>query len=684
MRRLSIPEAVSKYWPFRGGLDQTSPSISVSAGVLRQSSNIEVGPNGAYMVTQGYERFDGRAKPSDATYAIITATITGSPVTGNSIAGATSGATAVIIASTSTYLVVTKVVGTFQSGETITGSGATVVATSTNQTNAASTPALNATYRNLAADEYRDDIAAPTGSGSVLGVHKYNGTVYCVRNNAGGTAAVLYKETASGWSSVALGREVAFTSGGTTEIVAGNTITGATSGATAVITKVVTTSGTWGAGTAAGYLYFASQTGTFQAENLDVGASLNLATIAGNSSAITLSPSGRFEFINHNFGGGSGTTKMYGCDGVNRAFEFDGTVFAWIRTGMVADAPTHIAAHKNHLFLSFAGSAQHSGIGTPFIWSPVTGAAEIAVGDDITGFLGAPGSTTGGALAIYSRNSTHVLYGNSSSDWTLVPYNPDAGAIEWTMQWLGQGVCLDDRGVTTLTTSQRFGNFEEADIAAPVRPYVDSLRDSAVASCVVRKKNQWRLFFSAGAALYVTFRNGTPTGLMPISLAHPVACIASLEAADGEEEIFFGSTDGYVYQMDRGTSQDGANISWSGELVYQHFGSPMQLKTFLKAVLEVSGTGYAEFSMAYNVGYGTTELPQGVSTSVTSNLSATQWDAFTWDRFYWDGQTLSPSEADLDGTAENIALAFSGSSDAFDPITFNGAIVQMRNRRNKR
>jgi hypothetical protein len=354
---------------------------------------------------------------------------------------------------------------------------------------------------------------------------------------------------------------------------------------------------------------------------------------------------------------------------------------------MSADAPTHITAHKNHLFLSFGGSAQHSGIGTPFVWSVVTGAAEIAVGDDITAFLRPPGGTDTGALAIYSRNSTNLLYGSASSGddaWRLVPFSTEVGAIEWTAQWLGQGVVLDDRGVTTLATSQRFGNFEEADIGAAVRPYIDSLRDSVVASCVVRKKNQWRIFSSGGGGLYVTFKNGRPTGLMPVTYADAVACVCSLEAGDGEEEIFFGSSDGWVYQMDKGTSMDGDNVAWSGELVFNHFGSPLLLKTYLKAVLEVSGTGYAEFSMAYNVGYGTTELPQGVTTSVTSNLSATQWDAFTWDRFYWDGQTLSPSEADLDGTAENIALAFSGSSDAFDPITFNGAIVQYRSRRNKR
>lgn len=685
MNQLPIPAVVSRYWAFAGGLDQVSPSIAVQAGRLRQSSNLEVGPNGGYTTIAGYERFDGQPKPSDAVYYVITATITGSATVGNTCAGATSGATGVIVAATSAYLVLTKLVGTFQSGETITGSGASsVVATSEAQRGAASTPALNATYRNLSADEYRADIAAVPGSGSILGVHKYDGTVYAIRNNAGGTAAVMYKETTSGWSAVSLGREVAFTSGGTTEISDGDTITGATSGATATVTKVLKTSGTWAGGDAAGYLYLASQTGTFQAENLNVGASSNLATIAGNSSAITLAPSGRYEFINQNFGGGAGTTKMYGVSGVHRAFEFDGTAFAWIRTGMTTDTPAHIAAHKNQLFLSFQASAQHSAPGEPFVWSVVVGAGEIAVGDTITAFQVAPGSTTGAALMIFSRNSTHVLYGNDVEDWVLVPFNPDAGAIEWTVQWVGQGIYLDDRGLTLLATSQRFGNFADAEISALVRPYVKALRDSAIASCVVREKNQYRLFFSGGAALYVSFSGNKVAGLMPVSMEHPVSCICSLEAADGQEEIFFGSTDGYVYQMDKGTSMDGGDIAYSGQLTFNHFGGPRQLKQYRKAVLEVSGEGYAEFSLGYTLGYGTTDLPQGDAVDITTALSATTWDSFTWDQFFWDGITLLPAQADLDGTAENISLAFSGSSDEFDPITFNGAVIDYTPRRQLR
>lgn len=672
-----IPQA-DKYWAFRGGLDQVSPALEIKPGNVRFASNMEIGINGGLKPTQGYERYDGRTRPSDAAYSILNATMTASYSVGDTLTGATSGATGVIIAAVEDeYFVLTKVVGTFQSGETLNISG-NPVATSTSvaASNAASTPALNATYRNLAADQYRADIAAPTGSGSIRGVWMYNGDVYCIRDNAGGTAAVLYKDSTSGWTSVNLGRELAFTSGGTTAIAVGDTITGATSGATAVIGGVVLTSGTWEAGTAAGYFYFASQTGTFQAENLNVGASLNLATIAANSTAVTLAPGGHYEFVNHNFGGAAGADKMYGAGGVDKAFEYDGTTFIKITTGMAVDTPTHVDAFKGHLFLSFDGSLQHSAIGNPYSWSPVLGAAELSAGDRITGTKVMAGGATDGAMAVFTRNTTKVLYGNSSADWNLQNFNPDAGAREWSVQYIGQAIYLDDRGLTSMAAAQEFGNFAENDLSRLVKPYINALRDTVIGSCVVRDKNQYRLFFSGGAALYVTFIGKKVAGMMPVSLTDPVTCICSQETAAGVEEIYFGSTDGMVYQMERGTSHDGDDIAWSAQLAYNHFGSPRQLKRYMKAVIEVSGESYFEFSMGYTLGYGRTEIPQGPTETLTTALSASQWDSFTWDQFFWDGQTLMPSEMDLDGSAENISLALSGSSDKFEPALFNGVIVR--------
>jgi len=78
-------------------------------------------------------------------------------------------------------------------------------------------------------------------------------------------------------------RDLAFTSGGTTEIVPGDWIVGATSSAKAEVVKVTLSSGTWAGGDAVGTLRIRSQHGTFQSENLKVAAGTNDATIAADS-----------------------------------------------------------------------------------------------------------------------------------------------------------------------------------------------------------------------------------------------------------------------------------------------------------------------------------------------------------------------------------------------------------------
>ena len=80
-------------------------------------------------------------------------------------------------------------------------------------------------------------------------------------------------------------RTLAYTSGGTTEIKAGDVVIGATSSAVAVVVSLTLTSGTWAGGDAAGVLRLKSQVGTFQSENIKVGAGTDDATVGGNSAA---------------------------------------------------------------------------------------------------------------------------------------------------------------------------------------------------------------------------------------------------------------------------------------------------------------------------------------------------------------------------------------------------------------
>lgn len=216
-----------KHITLRGGLDLVTPAIEKPAGRLIAGNNYEPHPRGIRRM-DGFERYDGRAKPSDATYGILdfdagTVAVT----TGQTVTGATSGATGYAVANgvlesgsyagsdAAGYLVLTAVTGTFQNNENLQVSAATVcVANGTLGNRGADTDALDATYLQAAIEYYRALITAVPGSGAIRGIWTYNGVVYAFRDNSGGTACVMHKATTSGWVAVSASSLLPFTLGG--------------------------------------------------------------------------------------------------------------------------------------------------------------------------------------------------------------------------------------------------------------------------------------------------------------------------------------------------------------------------------------------------------------------------------------------------------------------------------------
>jgi len=666
-----------------GGLDQVTPTLLLPSGVARKAANFECNINGGYTRIAGYERYDGRPSPSDALYHVIVTSITGSLAVGNTVNGQTSGATGKVIAISGSDVVITKQVGDFQLSENLRV-GVTVVGTITALPGVTADGYLDAVYRNLAADDYRADIQAVPGSGTVLGVAIYKGDVYAWRNAIGGASANMYKATTGGWVQVAMMKEMTFTNGAI-EILEGATITGQSSGATGVVARVLVRDGTWGGTTqASGSLILSSTTGTFTTgENLRIGGTVYAH--AGSAAAqITLAPNGRYETVLGNFGGGDANYRLYGADGQNRAFEFDGTVYAPIATTMTVDKPLHIAIHKQHLFLSFGASLQFSGLGEPYRWDPVVGAGEIAMNGPITNLIVLPGDQSSGALGVYTRRDTSVLYGTSEANFSLSTFNTNTGAVPYTAQNIDQAYVLDDRGVISLGTTLNFGNFLPAALTMNMRPYLEPRINNATSSSLNRNKGQYRVFFNDGTAVYLTIVNGKMLGAMPIEMLDPAICSAEGENAAGNAVSFFGSDNGFVYQLDSGTSFDGNPISASVNLVYNSIKSPRILKRFRRASVEVVGNYYAEFQFGYDLGYRRSEIPQPLDASYNADLRSSYWDTMIWDNFVWDGSDVTPSEIEVSGTAENIGIRVSCISDILEPFTLNTIILHYTMRRGLR
>lgn len=663
----------------KGGLDLITPTLSLSPGVVRDGLNFECNVTGGYTRIGGYERFDGHTSPSSSTYSILSVTYTGAVSLGTTINGQSSGSTAVVIGTTADQIILTKVSGAFTDGENLRD-GVTGIAVCNATIGYSGNQLQSATYSALAANYYRSLISPVPGSGPVRGVFFYNGVVYAFRNNVGGTGCDLYKSSTGGWVQVNYYKEVAFTGGGVATPEDGATLT--QGGVTATVKRVAKQSGAW-TGSAAGRLIISAPTGgNFSAGAATLTGGVTV-TLSGAQTAITMAPDGTFEFESANFGGTSGISRIYGADGKNRAFEFDGDVLAPITTGMPVDTPKHIAVFKNYLFLSFDASAQFSGIGEPFGWTPILGAGEFSAGERITNFMLQPGSQNGGALLVQTRNNTFILYGSSASTFNLVSYNVGIGALDYTAQNLAGTYSMDDRGVMALNATLAYGNFDQASLSASIRPFIVSNRPYTQAACVNREKSQYRVFFSNGYGLYNTIVNDKYIGVLPVYFPDPVYCIWEGEDGSGNEITFFGSNAGYVHQLDVGTSFDGQPINSYITLNYNAIKGPRILKRFRKASVELTGSTYCRLTASYSLGYGSSNIAPQASASYASNFAIGTWDSgLNWDSgLVWDGLTLAPSEIELQGTAENIAMTFSNNSDYTGPFTINSLIIHYTPRR---
>lgn len=681
--KLPAVDVKQEYVRFFGGLDLNSPAITIPPGCAITAQNYEPGPLGGFKRIDGYERYSGKPSPSAGTYQYCTVSLVGTVVAGNTITGVTSGATAVVAVVGTGELAITKITGTFTASENFQVSAVTVGAmTSLPLLRGYSTGAADAVAMNAVADLYRADIAVPTGSGATRGLAMLRGVLYCFINNAGGTAGLIYKATSTGWSAITLFKTISFTAGNLA-IADGTAITQAVSGASAIVKRQVLETGTYAGGTATGRFIIDSVLGTFDATNALQTGGVTRATASSLATQISILPSGRYETVEYNFAGSTDTIRMYGCDGVNKAFEFDGTVYIPINTGMAVDTPLHIYAHKKMLQLSFRASLQSSGINFPFQWTVVTGASEIGMGDDISGMLTQPGDV----LAIATRNSTSQLQGSSVASFVLASLAPEVGAIPYTMQNLGVAYWLDDRGMIQISRTQNYGNFDTGTVSRKVQPLIDTMRTVVVASTVYKSRNQVRLYGNNGSGIIMTVADG-PQGMEHhfSSFIYPVnvTCAVSGEDANGKEVVFFGTSTGAVYQADKGSSFDGDEIEAFVRLPFNHSKSPSTIKQYRKAVLEMTAVAYSEIRLHPDFSYGDPNVAQHRTQSTVVQTGGGVYDVSFYEACYYDSRVVSSPEIKIAGSGTNVGFVFYSKSDTDLGHTLQGITIHFTPRRLQR
>lgn len=672
--KLARVSVKTDYVKFQGGLDLETPVLSVAPGTLFFCKNYEAIFSGGYRRIDGYERYNGLPSPSDAEYLSCSVTYSDTVSVGDTAIGSTSGATGVVSYVGTDSMQMTKVVGDFEA-EAFTVGGVPKGSITAVEIGGESDGESHATALFAAAAQYRSDISAPTGSGPVRGLSLLNGVLFCFIDNAGGTAGLIYKVTASGWVEIPLFHEIPFNNG-TESIPDGTAITQVGTGATATVKRTVLESGTFAGSSAVGRLIITDITGTFDATGAIQVAAVTKMTATSLATEISILPGGRYETRVYNFLGSADTKRIYGCDGVNRGFEFDGETFVPINTGMASDIPVFVNTHQKQLFFSFESSTQNSGVGTPYEWTAVSGASENAVGDTVTGYA----KLTGKAMAIFSRNSTNKLIGTSIDDFELDEIDAEVGCIPRTAQKLNHAYCLDDGGIIRIFPTDTYGSFGQGTVSRHIQPLIDNMREVVVASSIYKSRNQYRLYGRDGTGLCMTILD---KGVAFTSFSYPdnVACTISGEDANGKDVVFFGSDEGMVYQADKGSSFDGEEIESFIGLQFNSIGSPTVSKTFRKATIEMTTELFSSIRLSTDFSYSDPDIPSHSAGTNEVTGGGGYWDVSNWDEFLWDAAVVSNPSIPIEGTGTNIGLLVYSSSAIDMGHKLDGAIIHYTPRR---
>jgi hypothetical protein len=308
--------------------------------------------------------------------------------------------------------------------------------------------------------------------------------------------------------------------------------------------------------------------------------------------------------------------KICFVDGVNFPAYFDRTAntLTYLTSSATNDSvegASHVCLFKSTLFF---------GVGTELVFTapysaddldPASGAGSISVGSEITGLI-----VFRDQLIIFAVDKIMRLTGSSSADFVMSAVTEDLGCLSTdTIQEVGADVMfLGPDGLRTLSSTDRIGDFGIDVASKNIRPTVGKLQDYATsfASIVIRGKAQYRLFAYvsgeqsavAKGVLGTKFIDQGGQGFQWAELKGFKVYIADSQFIGEDEYRLFANNDGYVYNMDTGTSLDGNNIDAIYESPYMPINDPQVRKTFYKLDMYIKPFGSINITagIKYNQG----------------------------------------------------------------------------------
>jgi hypothetical protein len=144
---------------------------------------------------------------------------------------------------------------------------------------------------------------------------------------------------------------------------------------------------------------------------------------------------------------------------------------------------------------------------------------------------------------------------------------------------------------------------------------------------------------------------------------------------DGVERVFVGAEDGFVYELNKGTSFDGEVIEAYLQLAVRAPGRSRALKRYHGFELEVYGDPGTEIGLVAQFDGGGDEQPLSEENTLTLEGGGGLWGIAVWGDFIWSAPLVGRANYYVDGQGFNMGPILISRQSTVPSYTVAGATV---------
>ena len=377
----------------------------------------------------------------------------------------------------------------------------------------------------------------------------------------------------------------------------------------------------------------------------------------------TMTGVSKVRFSNFNFA----TPKTILTDGINPAATYDGTTYTQITHSAAPTDPKFAVDYANHMFL--AGDPAHPT--KLFFSAPLAetdfatsnGAGVISVGFDIVAI-----KPFRDVLYIFGTNSIKSLKGTSTSDFVLSGVTHDLGCLasDSIIEIGGDLLFLSQDGMRPISGTNRIGDVELETISKNIQSLftdiVFNIDLNGLSSVVIRKKSQFRIFFSAAES------QGIIGGIraQQEGFAFEFGQILGIEATCASsgylgqyEFVIHGTSDGKVHRQEVGNSFNGVDIFSLYQTPYLYMDNPEQRKIMHKVSTYLRSEGDNELILSVVYDYEDINVMNPANYTMTTKGAAAYFNEATYDSTAIFSGNPSPIQTtNISGSGKSVSFKY--------------------------